>query len=200
MGAKPARLVAMNETNNTLLRPGQRESYPWYVVRVRPNSEWKTTESLTVRGYEVFLPLCRRVREKSRRRVLDVPLFPGYVFCRFDRRNLTPIMSATGVVQVLTQDHKPEAVQENEIFALQSMARARMEIEPWPTFETGQKIKIRYGPLAGVEGHVVRDAAKPRLVISVSLLHRSVVTQINREYLELLPRQNDVIDLPTSIT
>ncbi|HMJ61664.1 MAG TPA: hypothetical protein VK493_07860, partial [Bryobacteraceae bacterium] len=72
--------------------------------------------------------------------------------------------------------------------------------EPWPTFETGQKIKIRYGPLAGVEGHVVRDAAKARLVISVSLLHRSVVTQINREYLELLPRQNDVGYSPRSIT
>lgn len=190
----------MNEINNSVMHLGPREAYPWYVIRVRPNSEWKTTASLTGRGYEVFLPLCRRVREKARRRVLDVPLFPGYVFCRFDRRNLTPIMSATGVVQVLSRGHRPEAVQETEIFALQSMTRARLELEPWPTFEAGQKIKICYGPLAGVEGYVVRDAAKPRLVISVSLLHRSVVTQINREYLEPLRSRNDVSNLPGSIT
>jgi transcription antitermination factor NusG len=66
------------------------------------------------------------------------------------------------------------------------MTGANMLLEPWPTFETGQKIKILHGPLAGVEGHVVRDPGKPRLVVSVSLLRRSVVTQINREYLEPL--------------
>jgi transcription antitermination factor NusG len=174
----------MTHTVNTSPGVNQRETHPWYVVRVRPNSEWKTTASLTGRGYEVFLPLCRRVREKARRRVLAIPLFPGYVFCRFDRRNLVPIISATGVVQVLSRDRKPEAVAESEIFALQSMSGANMLVEPWPTFETGQKIKILHGPLAGVEGYVVRDDAKPRLVISVSLLRRSVVTQINREYLE----------------
>jgi transcription antitermination factor NusG len=174
----------MTHTNNALLGGSQRETHPWYVVRVRPNSEWKTTASLTGRGYEVFLPLCRRVREKAHRKVAAVPLFPGYLFCRFDGRNLVPIVSATGVVQILSRDRKPEAVEESEIFALQSMTGANMLLEPWPAFETGQKIKILHGPLAGVEGHIVRDPGKPRLVVSVSLLRRSVVTQINREYLE----------------
>jgi transcription antitermination factor NusG len=175
----------MNHTNNALSVGIERETHPWYVVRVRPNSEWKTTASLTGRGYEVFLPLYRRAKEKARR-VVAVPLFPGYVFCRFDRQNLVPIVSATGVVQVLSRDRKPEAVEESEMFALQSMTGANMPLEPWPSFETGQKIKILHGPLAGVEGHVVRDATKPRLVVSLSLLRRSVVTQINREYLEPL--------------
>ena len=184
--AEPVRLLAMNHADIALPDGAQGETHPWYVVRVRPNSEWKTSASLTGRGYEVFLPLYRRTKEKARRRVLAMPLFPGYVFCRFDGRNLVPIVSATGVVQVLSRDRKPEAVEESEIFALQSMTGANLPLEPWPAFETGQKIKILHGPLAGVEGHVVRDAAKPRLVVSVSLLRRSVVTQINREYLEPL--------------
>jgi transcriptional antiterminator NusG len=174
---------------NTLSGMAQKENHPWYVVRVRPNSEWKTTASLEGRGYEVFLPTSRRVKERARRRVLEVPLFPGYVFCRFDRRNLVPIVSATGVVQVLSRDHRPEAVDENEIFALRSMALAQLPMEPWPVFETGQTVRIPHGPLAGIEGRVVRDANRAKLIISVSLLRRSVAAQINREYLEPMAYQ-----------
>jgi transcription termination/antitermination protein NusG len=185
----------MREITITSSTGGQRENLPWYVVRVRPNSEWKTTASLTGRGYEVFLPLLRRPTARSRAKLLEVPLFPGYVFCRFDRRNLVPIVSATGVVQVLSRDHRPEAVDDDEIVALRSIALADLPLEPWPTFETGQKIKILYGPLAGIEGRIVRDGARPQLVVSVSLLHRSVVAHIDREYIDPLPYLKCALDV-----
>jgi len=158
---------------------------PWYVVRVKANAERKVAQSLSNRGMEAFLPMQRRMSRQKNRGRIEIPLFPGYVFARFDyRADALPVVTCPGVVHILCRGHVAEPVDPVEMCALQSISRNALSVEPLPTFATGRKVKIKKGPLADVEGIVVRDNGRPRLVVSISLLLRSVVAEIDRDWLE----------------
>lgn len=157
---------------------------PWYVVRVKANAEWKVAESLAGRGMEVFLPLQKRLSRGRRSRSVQTPLFPGYVFVRFDRRMVLPVLMCPGVVHILCRGTAPEAVDPVEMHALMSVTKLAHSLEALPTFAIGQTLRISSGPLTDVHAIVVRDDGGPRLVVSVSLLMRSVVAHVEREWLE----------------
>jgi transcription antitermination factor NusG len=157
---------------------------PWFVVRVKANTEWKVARGLTGRGLPVFLPVLRRMSKRQRREPIELPLFPGYIFSQFDRNASMPVLTCPGVIHILSIGTVAQPVDPDELFALQSLSRAGCPMEPLPTFTTGQKIRIGSGPLGNVEGIVVRDDGRQRLIVSVSLLHRSVVAEIDREWLE----------------
>ncbi len=166
---------------------------PWFVVRVKANAEWKVARGLTGRGLPVFLPVVRRMSKRQRRAPVELPLFPGYVFAQFDSRAAMPVLTCPGVVHILSIGTVAEPVDPDELFALQSISRTGCPVEPLPTFTTGQKIKIGCGPLAGVEAIVVRDDGRQRLIVSVSLLHRSVVAEIDRDWLEEAERPLEIV-------
>lgn len=156
----------------------------WYVVRVKANAEWKVAQSLPNRGVEIFLPVQRRPSKRNVRRPVEVPLFPGYVFARFDRQSALPVVTCPGVVHILSRGAVPEPVDPIEMYALQSVSRIARSVEPLSMFASGQKVRINSGPLADVEGIVLRDSGRQRIIVSVSLLRRSVVAEIEREWLE----------------
>lgn len=153
----------------------------WHVVRVRANAERQVAHSLSCRDIEVFLPVQRRA---ARKKAAERPLFPGYVFAAFDKRITLPVVACPGVVHILCRGNVPETVDPSEIFALRTVSEAARTLMPYPVFDCGQKVKIRTGPLSEVEGVVVRDDGRPRLVVSVSLLQRSVVAEVDRTWLE----------------
>ncbi len=161
---------------------GLERALPWHVLHVRPNCERKTTTFLTYRGFEIFLPTEKRLA--ARKKEISVPLFPGYVFCRFDPANLVPILSAPGIVQILSREHKPEPVPASEIFALQSLARANRAMKAGPLYVEGEPIRIIAGPLAGVEGRILRDIGRARLIVTVPILNRSVVAELDRDLID----------------
>lgn len=161
---------------------------PWFVVRVRPNCEWKAAASLEGRGFEVLVPDYERVPKRSPRKPVRLPLFPGYLFCQFDGRSLVPILSGAGVIQVLSRNGIPEPVEHSEIVSISTLIDRGMALHPWPTFEQGQRVQVFSGPLAGVQGFVIRDEARAKLVISISLLQRSVVAEIDRSWVQPVPR------------
>lgn len=163
----------------------------WFVVRVRPNCEWKAAASLGGRGFEVLVPDYERIAKRNPRRPARLPLFPGYLFCQFDGRSLVPILSAAAVIQVLSRNGLPEPVEHAEILSITTLIDCGMPLQPWPTFERGQQVRIFSGPLSGVEGFVIRDEARTKLVISVSLLQRSVVAEIDRAWVQPTPLDSD---------
>ena len=175
-----AQLNEMNQTDSKI----DAHELPWFVVRVRANAEWKVARGLTGRGLPVFLPVFRRMSRRQGREPVELPLFPGYIFAQFNRQAALPVLTCPGVVHILSIGTVPQPVDADELFALQSISRAGYPLEPLPAFTTGQKIRIGSGPLAGVEAIVVRDEGRQRLIVSVSLLHRSVVAEIDREWLE----------------
>lgn len=160
----------------------------WYAVQVRSRHEDLVARHLRIRGLESLLPLYkRRHRWSDRFKELDVPLFPGYVFCRFDPVNRLPVLTVPGVVQIVGVGKNPLPIDETEIDAIQTVVKAGFPRQPWPFLEIGQKVKIECGPLCGMEGILLGFRGDQRLVLSITLLQRSVAVQIDEEWVGPLP-------------
>jgi transcription antitermination factor NusG len=131
---------------------------------------------------ESFLPLYRsRRRWSDRTRVMDLPLFPGYVFCRFHPESLLPVITTPGVVRVISAGVRPCPIADEEIAAIQSIISSGNEAEPWPYLQAGRKVRILDGPLFGIEGILIEVKNRRRLVVSVQLLQRSVAVEVDRD-------------------
>jgi transcription antitermination factor NusG len=160
----------------------------WFVLRVKPNHEKRLFEVMHFMGHESFLPLYRvRQRQRQRWQDIDKPLFPGYVFCRFDRTSWVRIMNAPGVVDVIRIGKALAPVEDEEIEALQVAQKAKADMQPWPYLRIGQTIRVDAGPLAGVRGILSQVKGQRRLVLSVTLLQRSVLVEIDQDWVTYDP-------------
>ena len=108
-------------------------------------------------------------------------MFPGYVCCRFDVHSRLPILTTPGVIQVLGAGNMPIPVSDGEINSLQTAISARLPIQPFDFINDGERVRISSGVLAGVEGIVLKSKPGLRLVLSVTLLQRSVMLEIDRD-------------------
>lgn len=154
--------------------------YPWFALQTRLRYEQFAAEHLRSKGYDPFLPVytCRR-RWSDRIKKIDLPLFPGYLFCRFDLQNRLPILVTPGVIQVVGVGKSPVAVDDAEIAAIQTIVQSGLPREPWPFLQVGQKVRITCGPLSAFEGILLNLKGNHRLVLSVSLLRRSVAVEVD---------------------
>jgi transcription antitermination factor NusG len=155
----------------------------WFALRIKPQREKIVASALRSKGYEEFLPLyrCRR-RWSDRIKEMDLPLFPGYVFCRFDVHSRLPILVTPGVLLIVGVGKTPSPVDDSEIAALQSIVKSGLQAEPWPFLKIGQRVRIEHGSLEGVEGILVAIKKPYRLVVSVTLLQRSVAVEIDHHW------------------
>ncbi len=140
--------------------------------------------TLRGKGFEEFLPLYRsRRRWSDRVKELDLPLFPGYLFCRFDVQDrLLPILTTPGVISIVGAGKTPVAVSAEEIAAVQAIVRSGLPAQPWPCLAVGSTVFIERGPLAGIEGIALNVDKAYRLVVSVPLLQRAVAVEIERDW------------------
>lgn len=161
----------------------------WYALRVKSKFENLASATLRGKGYQEFLPLYRsRRRWSDRVKQLDLPLFPGYLFCHFDAGSrLLPILTTPGVMSIVGAGKTPIPVTEEEISAIQAVVRSGLPAMPWPCLTVGSRILIEAGPLAGIEGIALDVDRKYRLLVSVPLLQRSVAVEIDREWARPLP-------------
>lgn len=156
----------------------------WYAIHTHSKFENVVSAGLRGKGYDEFLPLYRSKRRWSDRiKELDLPLFPGYVFCRLDLRDrLLPVLTTPGVVAILGAGKTPLPVSDDEIAAVQSIVRSGLPSRPWPNLTFGSRVLIEYGPLAGIEGIALRVDKIFRLVVSIHILQRSVAVEIDRDW------------------
>jgi transcription antitermination factor NusG len=153
----------------------------WFALQVRTRWESSTAVLLSGKGYETLLPTyLTKKRWKGRLRQLNAPLFPGYVFCQFDALNRLPILVTPGVIAVVGRGRVPLPVDDSEMAAIQALVSSGSRAEPWPYLEIGQKIRIESGALNGLEGILINFKGNHRIVVSVSLLRRSVALEIDR--------------------
>jgi transcription antitermination factor NusG len=158
----------------------------WFALSVTPRKEKATARALRTMGYEDFLPLYSVKRRWSDRiKTVEFPLFPGYVFCRFDPRLRLPILKISTVNSVVGPGNTPEPVDDSEIIALQTVCRSGLQAIPCPYLTVGSKVRINDGPLKGLEGILVRDK-ETRLILSVMLLQRSISVEIDRSWVSPL--------------
>jgi len=174
-------------TNTTLAAPPQvavvdENQIAWYAVRVKSRFEFAVSRTLSDKGYEEFLPLCESRRVWSDRvKRIEMPIFPGYLFCRFRVSEMVGILNAPGVVHVVSAGKRPLAVDDEEIACVQAMCRSGVMVEPWAYLNVGDRCMVERGPLAGTEGFIVALKGAYRLVVSISLLQRAVAAEIDRD-------------------
>jgi transcription antitermination factor NusG len=139
---------------------------------------------LAGKGYERYLPTYRvRRRWSDRVVVTELPIFPGYVFCRFDAKQRLPILTTPGVVSVLGFGAEPSPITDREIEAIQTVLGSGLNAEPCPFLKEGQKISLTHGALEGLEGILLKKKSEWRMVISVTMLQRSLAVEIDREWI-----------------
>jgi transcription antitermination factor NusG len=169
---------------------GQDESVEkWYALRVTSNFEKATAQALRGRGLEDFLPLYCRVQETPTggSRKVEVPLFPGYVFGRFDISHRLPVLTIPGVLHIVGFGRTPAPVDTEELTAIRRVLGSGLHVEPWPFLKVSERVSIERGPLRGLEGVVLRLKGTCRLIVSVTLLQRSIAAEIDRESVRPLP-------------
>jgi transcription termination/antitermination protein NusG len=154
---------------------------PWFALYVKPRHEKNVACILRGNGYDEFVPLYNR---RTPSRTTELPLFPSYVFCRFDENRRLPILKIPGVFSIVGLAGRPARVAEDEIAALQRVVAAGIAREPWLALTAGAKVRIAAGPLQGIEGVVVAHKNSTRLIVSVDLLKRSVAVEMDRHWLE----------------
>lgn len=162
----------------------------WHALTVRSRHEKVVADGLRGRGLEEFLPLYRSSRSWSdRTKVLDMPLFPGYVFCRFSEAQRLMALSAPGVTSIVSFGGQDAVVEERELDSVRRMLTAGLAVEPWPHVQAGHVVEIHSGPLSGLRGQVVREKGQWRLVVNVNLLQRSVSAELERDMVQVIRPQ-----------
>jgi transcription antitermination factor NusG len=159
--------------------------FPWYAIRTRSNHERVASIVLQGKGYDPYLPLYRAKKPKAEGQG-ERPLFPGYVFCRFDVRKRLPIVTTTGVISILGVGREPVAIPDGEMEAVRAVLRSGLAAEPCAYLREGQRVRITHGSLEGVEGILVKIKSQVRMVISVTMLQRSISVEIDRERLSAM--------------
>lgn len=158
------------------------EKLPWYGVRTRSNHEKVASIALKERGFTEYLPVYRcRKRWSDRTVEAEKPLFPGYVFCRFDFSKRLPIVTTPGVVSVVGFGREPAPIEELEIEAVRAILNSALPAEPCPFVREGERICVTSGPLRGLEGILLRKKSSWRMVVSITMLQRSVSVEIDRD-------------------
>jgi transcription antitermination factor NusG len=136
------------------------------------------------KGYDVFLPEFRNLRQKPAQS--DRPLFPGYLFCRFDINNRLPILSLPGIVHIVGFGKRPVPVDDDELESLRVVVNAGLPLQREDRFQLGQPIRIERGPLAGAGGTVVA-LERHKLIVAITLLQRSVSVELEPEWISPEP-------------
>src|SRR5258708_14223157 len=155
-------------------------SFPWFALRVRSRRETMIAAQLEGQGFECFLPLYKSIRRWSDRlKELEQPLFPGYLFCRFDFQNRRPILMTPGVQQIVGLGRTAIPVEESELECIRKALASELPNPPWPYLEMGERVRVNYGSLNNLEGILINFKGSHRIVLSVTLLQRSVAMEID---------------------
>jgi transcription antitermination factor NusG len=162
-----------------------RQDALWYALQVRPRLERVVAQNLRQRGYEEFLPVFRRRSQWSDRvKNIELPLFPTYVFCKFDVRHRLPILTVPGVYEIVGMSKTPTPIRESEILAIRTIVQSASRCEPYPPVGVGERVRVEFGPLLGTEGVVVKLKDSCRLVVCVEALQRAVAVEIDPDYVK----------------
>ncbi|HLX73419.1 MAG TPA: UpxY family transcription antiterminator [Terriglobales bacterium] len=157
----------------------------WYAAYTRSRHEKVVAETLEKRTVEHFLPLYETVRTwKNGRFKVQLPLFPGYLFVHIALCDRLQVLQVPGVVRLVGFKGVPAALPQDEIEIMRNALRKGIEAEPHPYLRVGQRVRITSGPMEGLQGILLRRRGRPRVVVSVDLIMRSVALDIDAAQVE----------------
>ncbi len=165
--------------------PASNDGQQWFAVRVKSNRERVVADALRGHGYEEFLPTFRHPKDTlSRSGSPEKPMFPGYVFGKFDQNKRLPILMVPGVLHIVGIGKEPVPIDSTEIASIRVIANSPFCAEPCSYIGIGQSVSVVCGPLTGAQGVIMAVKNQWRLVASLTLLQRSIAVEIDREWVE----------------
>lgn len=160
----------------------------WYALYVKSRHEFATQGDLTGKGVETFLPSVRRLRRwKDRKKFVDFPLFPGYLFVRIrpQSKDVLTVLRAVGAVTLIAREPgRPESVPPEEIHSLKVMVESGRQIDVYPHLKEGERVRVRSGPFKSAEGVLARKEDHLVFLVNVELLGRSLGVRVYPDDLE----------------
>ena len=169
------------------------DQLPWYALQCWVRKESTIAAQLEGQGFECFLPKYKSLREWSdRKKEVEQPLFPGYLFCRFEYSLRRPVVVTPGVLQVVGYGRTPVPVEDQEIAAIQTAVESGVPSQPWPYMEVGERVRIHTGKLSGLQGILVNFKGNHRVVLSVNLLQRSVALEVDLSWVASLEKRSEM--------
>jgi transcription antitermination factor NusG len=163
----------------------------WYAVYTCARHEKRVRAQMDLRRLQAFLPLYRAVHGwKDRRKEVELPLFPSYVFVHLALKDRLRVLEIPGVVSFVTSQGRPAPLPQHEIEPFLGGLNGQMRIEPHPYLQVGRHVRLRCGPMAGLEGTLLRKKEGLRLVVSIEMLMRSVAVEVDAADVEPCRRNN----------
>ena len=169
----------------------------WYALYTRHQHEKTVASLLSGKGFQVFLPLYSTVhRWKDRDKHLVLPLYPGYVFLRDGLRRMLQILMTPGVHSIVGTAGSPEPIPQFEIDAVKRVIESSWAVEPHPFLRCGDRVRVIYGPLEGIEGILLRKKNAFKLILSMEMLMKSVAVEIDASVVERISAPSAVLSIP----
>lgn len=173
--------------------------YPWFALQVHTRRESVVRDALQAKSYETFLPTYKECRPYSDRiRKVDSALFPGYVFCRLDVEKRLPVLSTPGVYDIVRLGETFRPVEEAEIAAIERVVTSDCSAKPWPFLKAGDQVRVQFGSLAGMTGLLISEKGVDRLILSISMLQRSVSVEMDRTWVQPEPKSHRILKSPAA--
>ena len=177
----------MNELDSSM----KTSMLPWFALQVRSRREALVADHLEGQGLECYLPLYKSTRRWSDRlKEVEQPLFPGYLFCRLNLSNRGPVLMTPGVQQIVGFGRTPVPVEEKEVESIRQVLSSGLPSLPWPYLHLGERVRVNHGSLINLEGILVNFKGSNRVVLSVTLLQRSVALEIDLAWLSPVPTKS----------
>lgn len=163
-----------------------RPNLKWYAIAVASRKELSVAGALQAKSYECLVPLHKVRRVWSDRiKTTAVPLFGGYVFCRFDiNERRLPILQTPAVRQIVSIAREPAPIPDVEIDSILAVLANGLAIEPYERMERGDRVVVTNGVFEGVEGEFMRYQGKDQLILTISLIQRSIVVHLDRAFVQ----------------
>ncbi len=163
----------------------------WYALHTASNCEAKVANYLRAFDVEAFLPDYPSRRQwNDRVKTIRRPLFPGYLFCRLQNKLPSEAVCAPGLAHIVSSAGVPVPIPEEEIESVRRLVDSGLVVCGSPMLKTGERVRMRSGPLKGLEGYLERIKNQFRLVISIELLSRSIATEVGWETIEVLSQKS----------
>lgn len=161
--------------------------YPWYAVYTKHQHEKNVARILTMKGFETLLPVYQTAhRWKDRTKVLSLPLFPCYVFLKANLERRLDVVTTPGIFALVSNSGEPAAIPTAEIEAIRRAEESGAKMEPHPFLRCGEWVRVKCGPMSGIQGILLRKKNLYRLLLSVEMLGKAVAVEIDSFLVEPL--------------
>lgn len=170
---------------------------PWYALTVKPQHERAVSEHLSAKALESYVPLYTSQRRWSDRvKTLELPLFRGYVFCRFHFEDRRKVLGIPSVVSIVGFGGIPCPVRQEEIDLIKTLLGSGLQVMPWPMLRVGHRVRVREGPLCDLEGILTSKKGIDRVVVNLHMFKRAVAVEIDRQFLQVITAAEEKLATP----